>query len=346
MASFRDFGGKFGEDGLNERGRICLDTLDRALYRAAELGCETVYFCGDVFDSRRPEPAIVAGVQRVLRRHSMHGMSFMILPGNHDLMGVHGQAGNTAVEMLQDGAGIYHEPALTSEEGVEPAVFAVPFDGRKPMREVIKEALSKAAGNLRGVALVTHVGVVDDDSPPWLLDSADAIYFMELFDLMDKYDTPLAVVGNYHEHRDWGKEGWKRRITQVGALCPTGFDNPGMGGYGGLATWDGEELHWESVPGPRFVKVPSGQEPPDKPEGCSLFIRAERPARTHRGDDNTIYYDGYEEVEPAPSPLEQIDLAKPAQLLEGAEDAVREYARVAKFSQDVVDKALGYWRRA
>ena len=46
---------------------------------------------------------------------------------------------------------------------------------------------------------------------------------------------------------------------QVGALAPTGFDDPGPVGYGGLVTWDPDTQALETyqLPGPRFLAVTS-----------------------------------------------------------------------------------------
>lgn len=49
-------------------------------------------------------------------------------------------------------------------------------------------------------------------------------------------------------------------VMQIGALCPSGFDNPGLHGYGTVAFWDGERLSWEELPGPRFCTVRSDEE--------------------------------------------------------------------------------------
>lgn len=49
-------------------------------------------------------------------------------------------------------------------------------------------------------------------------------------------------------------------IMQIGALIATGWDNPGLYGYGTVAFWNGERLSWEELPGPRFCTVRSDEE--------------------------------------------------------------------------------------
>lgn len=51
-------------------------------------------------------------------------------------------------------------------------------------------------------------------------------------------------------------------IMQGGALCATGWDNPGLHGYGTVALWDTDEhrLSWQELPGPRFCVARSDEE--------------------------------------------------------------------------------------
>jgi hypothetical protein len=68
-------------------------------------------------------------------------------------------------------------------------------------------------------------------------------------------------------------------ILQVGALVPTGFDNPGLKGYGSYVVYDmaTNEITIHELPGPRFLKVRSEKESARAKEeaeamGCNLFI--------------------------------------------------------------------------
>ena len=341
---FRDFGGQLGEDGLNDRARVCLATLGRARDKALELGARQVFACGDIFHNRRPEPALIAAVQRELHGG---GVAFEIIPGNHDLVGAHAEGGNTACEPLNsEYARVINKPfGYTGYE--HPIVFCVPFDARKPMAQVIEEACAAGDPGPVGFTLMTHVGVVDGDSPPWLRDAGDAIHFERLFDIMDRYDMPAAFVGNYHKHQEWRRNG--RVICQVGALCPTGFGDEGPAGYGGLAVWDGKDVKWHEVPGPRFVKVPNAGPLPVVAKDMSVYVRVET-GKAH-WDLKGAGYAGFEEVEPAPGVLEAIDSAKPDRLLEGAEDALEEYVGKVPLAEGVNrnelrDMVLGYWRKS
>ena len=89
----------------------------------------------------------------------------------------------------------------------------------------------------------------------------------------------MALAGNWHDARRW--VSGERAIYQVGSLCPTGFDNPGLDGYGLLVTVDPDTLKVdaEEIPGPRFCKVSSPEELAELaatirtfPAGYSVFV--------------------------------------------------------------------------
>ena len=345
LGNFRDFGGKTEADGLNARGRLTVLTLGKARDRAAELGCRLVV-CGDLFHHKRPEPAIIAHAQMALNRARV-----AIIPGNHDTIDATAMGGNTACATVGQQAVVYDNADWTQPQE-DTAIYYVPFDARMPMAQFLEERLHKQGAPFKQQALVTHVGVVDDNSPPWLRDAGDAIHKDRLFDLMEREDIVVAFVGNYHQHREWGRNG--RKIVQIGALNPTGFGDAGLEGYGGLAVWyGGTNVVWESVPGPRFVRHKNvSSMPPKKPDGCTVFVRADR-GTMHFVDveSNAAYYDGYEEVDPEPSFVEAQDLAKPDRLVEGAEAALEEYVSKMPLPEglgraEVLDMVKSLWRRA
>jgi len=59
------------------------------------------------------------------------------------------------------------------------------------------------------------------------------------------------IAGDWHEHRKWQVNDCT--VVQVGALCPTGWNNPGHTGYGSLiCITDGVYSRIE-IKGPRFI---------------------------------------------------------------------------------------------
>jgi hypothetical protein len=103
--------------------------------------------------------------------------------------------------------------------------------------------------------LAIHLGVSDGSTAPWLLGAHDSIDVDALSSICDEHDIKYVFAGNWHDRRHWAKAAF---IQQIGALCPTGWDNPGLDLYGGVAIWDSAptshpQVH--TIPGPRFVQA-------------------------------------------------------------------------------------------
>jgi hypothetical protein len=75
--------------------------------------------------------------------------------------------------------------------------------------------------------LCFHGGVRDHKTPKYLQASPDAIDIDLLWAIMERGDIKFAFCGNWHNHRRWQLAN-NRTVIQVGALAPTGFDNPGF----------------------------------------------------------------------------------------------------------------------
>jgi calcineurin-like phosphoesterase family protein len=351
LGNFRQFGGETAADGLNVRGRLTLETLARALALAKKRNCSTFVVGGDLFEHRRPEPAIIAGAAHELVGYwhedpFQRPLDVWVIPGNHDTIDGSAIGGNTACATVQEVCTVRHGwvdlPLLAGSEGVN--LRLIPFNGgKKPMAQFVDEVMTnfKAVGQLRAVA--THVGVVDDDTPPWLREAQDAMHKDKLFDAMDREDVAVAFVGNYHQHREWERNG--RRIVQVGVLNPRGFGDAGLDDVGGIALWDGDKVTWEQVPGPRFVKIAKEQPYPESPAGCSVFARFEDIGvpPPDRG------YAGFEVVPPEPEA--RAGEALPVKLVESAEEALQDWVARAPLPEsvgkaEVADLLKDLWRKA
>ncbi len=115
--------------------------------------------------------------------------------------------------------------------------------------------------------LYTHIGVYDDNSPPWCKDAKDGIHIDALFDLLDTYDYEFCFVGNFHEHKIWKNQ--ISTVVQTGTLCPGGFGDAGIfPSVGGLVLFDNGNIKMLEIPGPRFVEQ-SG----DESTGHKYFTR-------------------------------------------------------------------------
>lgn len=94
-------------------------------------------------------------------------------------------------------------------------------------------------------------------------------------------------------------------VMQGGALNCTGWDNPGLHGYGTAALWDGERLSWRELPGPRFCVTRSDAEEKSVVDearrlGHNLFLR-----RYYEGKDRPEAPEGVEAYEALPVKVER-----------------------------------------
>ncbi len=66
-------------------------------------------------------------------------------------------------------------------------------------------------------------------------------------------------------------------MLQIGALVPTGFDNPGWDGYGTVAWWNSQDAHWchRELPGPRFLRHVPSREELKAHHDCKVHVRVD-----------------------------------------------------------------------
>lgn len=273
--------------GISEHTQLRLRALEAAVSKAVMEGCERLYVAGDLFDSAKPTPQLIAEAQRVL-------CSFLL--GERDLPSVHVLLGNHDSVSSLDGdhalgplhrAGIdvidrprFHAfPVGSCVLRAGPLVLEVPFVPGKPAREWLPEALDRFGGNSFPYILVTHVGIYDEGVLKAMHIPEDAAESMSgaipvdmLRDLMRKHNINLTLAGDWHSRRWWTVDGKEMRyinavsrgyrtdgglICQIGALAPTDFgDKPP---YGSLLIYDSAAAHVEihEIPGPRFFQTDS-----------------------------------------------------------------------------------------
>lgn len=244
----RRLGGKV-ESGINWRGNLILRSLKLAVEKAKR-DSDLLVVCGDLFDSSRPEPQLVAAVQRILE-----GMQTVVIVGNHDR--VSGAPGDHALGPLEPVATVVEKTAMFRVGGVN--LLCLPF-----RKEAVETWFgSEVAVNSGADVIAAHFGVSDHDTPVWLLDSPDSITVGQAYKVLAAGGGQKSLfVGNWHESRDWRNSVEQvPSICQVGALVPTGWDNPG-GAYGGFVVYDSETRRYvrHTITGPRFRTVTSSEE--------------------------------------------------------------------------------------
>lgn len=261
------------EAGLNNRCRLAVAALRSAYQMAHERSCEWMLICGDLFDTARTEPQVVRAVQDVVEEgRARHCIETVIIRGNHEM--VTEAVGDHSLGPLRPVARVLDSPTRTPMGEAE--LWAVPFQPGKASEwlPATVEALSKLPSNHRGPRiLMTHVGVQDGKTPPWLKEAHDSVHVELLEELTGRFGIYVAVTGNWHNPQAWGWDApFRRWLHQVGTLCPTGFDNPGpeMGRMSVFGTSD-EKPTSVAIPGPRFLTCE--EDVRKVPKGSTIFLR-------------------------------------------------------------------------
>lgn len=236
--------------GINTRGEQVLDVLARSV--KAIQGHDALVICGDLFDISHPSPQIIRKVQEILREIP----HVIALLGNHDMVST--QPGDHALGPLRalPNVHVMERPGLfTFGESVMLTVPFQPGDGKQWLPEVLEAWGPKLKMFNIPKVLTFHLGISDEDTPSFLRDSHEAVPLELVQSLMEQYDIDYAYCGNWHTPKTWG------RIVQCGALCPTGWDNPGWE-YGLVRTLNTTTGHMGNIaiPGPRFLNATTEEE--------------------------------------------------------------------------------------
>jgi hypothetical protein len=288
LGNHKRFGGQVVA-GINARGQLALDAFKRAVEAAQDAHVRALIVLGDLFDTSHPEPQLIAAVQEIVK-----DIQLVVLMGNHDQ--VSSEPGDHALGPLTPVATVIEKPQILQLDEVE--LWAVPFrpgratDWLPQVMAELQGSTSKGRQPRSVRVLALHLGLLDDSTAPWLLESHDAVPAKLVGELCDQYDIDTVLAGNWHDRKQWTLGPERGSILQVGTLCPTGWDNPGTEGFGGLAILDvdfskggiHEDLGLEvkEIPGPRFIKV----EKPDewtmrlldmKEQGQKVFARVIAP---------------------------------------------------------------------
>lgn len=281
LGNHRRFGGGV-QASINRRCRATLDTLSNAVDRAIKREADTFLVAGDLFDYARPEAPLIAEVQRIFSKAYKARMQVVLLVGNHD------QVSTTPNDHALAPLGYYAVPIERPRmffRGKGHDIITVPFMPG-PAREWLRKAVEATVNNITTaerheypLLLSIHLGVKDDKTPPWLASANDSIDIELLKEICFDHNISHVIAGNWHNRQQWtATRGNKTlHVLQLGALVPTGWDNPGLYGYGTIGFWDGKKLKIEELPGPRFLKVSSDEElqtyvDENEDAKCALFV--------------------------------------------------------------------------
>ena len=251
------FGGP-AERSLNKRCRDTVAVLERAYKLAAAEGAKVMCVLGDLVDDVDPPPQLLADLLRIVREaHEVDGIYSVLIVGNHDQQS--DQEGDHALAPfteLPNACVVIGDPSIMPvgpENELE--LVMLPHSSAAPAKARVTDLLDSIVAGTTPRVLLMHAGVADDKTAPFLKGASDSVDVETLVKAMRKGSTGLCLAGNWHDARDWDLDG--TRVCQVGALVPTGFDNPGLVGYGQLVILDSADgsLRRHEIDGPRFVPV-------------------------------------------------------------------------------------------
>ncbi len=252
--------------GLNSRARAIIAAIDDACRTAVEQDCEVLTVCGDLFDTVKPIPQLIAAVCSVFARHGT--LTIYVLLGNHDMQSE--DEGDHALGPLRSLANVWVIDKPTAHHiggdhiGTHPvAMLLLPYR-TAPVPEWIGSTVATLLAECReretdGVryprVLALHAGISDAGTKHYLTGARDSVPAAMLGEIMSANAIEFAAAGNWHEHQSWTVGD--AEIVQCGALVPTGFDNPGTSGYGSLIVYDTVNAKWSrtEIDGPRFLTV-------------------------------------------------------------------------------------------
>jgi hypothetical protein len=280
-------------NGLNERCRRIIAVLRKAAETAAECGA-TFVIAGDLFDTPKPSPQMVRAVMDAISvpraARATHGWWTIVLVGNHDR--VTDAPGDHACAPL---GALPNVRVVDSVESIDGVLYIPPPPRGTPGIQWFRDALEKhsltpderTAIEAKPGVIVAHFGIHDEATATFKVSPA-ALNQHEALAYMSEYNYSRMLSGDWHERRvwrgqfinrqDWGRlrpprggapdimgihKPFENRIDQIGALVPTGWDNPGEE-YGFLTIVDTTDPtlgsvggHTFKVVGPRFVDATS-----------------------------------------------------------------------------------------
>jgi hypothetical protein len=239
--------------GLNDRCRLVVKTLERATEVAAQEGAELFVVCGDLFDNVRPSPQMLAATQAALEPYD--GMSTHVMVGNHD--SASSEEGDHAIGPMLPVADVSERPTIIEFDDLD--LLVVPHHPG-PAKEWFGQSVRKLVAKSKNKARVLcfHLGIEDSTTPKWLQGSHSSVHLTAVEQLMKECGLIACFAGDWHDHNHWYVIDGSHDVVQVGTLAPTGFDNPGLDGYGYVAFFDTKTspmVSFVEIPGPRFVKI-------------------------------------------------------------------------------------------
>lgn len=248
--------------GLPEINSRCLTTIEAYVHflkMSERVACRPVVV-GDLYDTDKPSPMLY----KVLIDSMPTGARPLVIKGNHDSTSTFRH--HNALGIAESGI-VDTIPTIYRRFDGKIEMWCVPFQAG-PAKTWLPEVLDHLAQESKADPLnvdrllCVHLGIQDDYTSVHMRGHNDSITVSQLKKLASKHKISKIIAGNWHDHKEWrvpivgNKKGL--HIVQLGALVPTGFNNPGKDSYGGMYIHSfNDESYWMELPSIRFVKASS-----------------------------------------------------------------------------------------
>lgn len=255
VANHKRWGGP-SDGGINIRGRECVAAIRQAAEVAKAHRCAALFVLGDLFDHTRPTPPLVSATIGALAS-SVPQVPVHVLLGNHDRQSMHADDQACASMGWVDGITVHSKPTVIHLSSLM-SVALLPYQAGEA-KDWVTDGLAAVANTwLTPTRIVlTHCGIWDDDTPPYLKAAKDAIGIGHVRWLCDAHKVNLFAAGNWHECRSWRpRQGTSDPLVVIpGTLCPHNFSDPEE--HGLVMIYDSLSSSWSTVaiPSPFFLKI-------------------------------------------------------------------------------------------
>lgn len=276
LANHRRWGGPV-VGGLNRRGREAVDVLRRASIFAREQECSALFVLGDLFDTSRPSPPLVAAALGALEAG---GVKAYVILGNHDRQSQEDQDHACAPMVYSRNVEVISKNS--SRRWGDLQVACVPYQPGEAstwLPGALFEACGQNPGRMKTLAL-SHLGIWDEDTPPYLKSARDAVGIGQVRWLCDTHKVDAFIAGNWHHYRVWKGP---QLVMIPGTLVPHTFSDearaPLPSSVGCVAIYDSikDTATPYRIAGPRFITVSlegiKGIQSPPKDSEWMLYLR-------------------------------------------------------------------------
>lgn len=222
--------------GMNTRLEAILSEIERCAQETKAAGGDTVYIAGDLFHVRGAvAPTVLNPVKHLFDRLIVDlGITFVILPGNHDMeLRESSRIGNAVEALGGEGVIVAHQVANHGTAVIVPWMEKI-ADLKKALEAIPPTVKHK------GNDLIIHAPI--DGVIPMLPDHGlDANYLADL-------GFKRVFAGHYHNHKDFGNG-----VYSIGAIGHHTWSD--VGTKAGFLIVSEDDVKWHKSHCPDFVDI-------------------------------------------------------------------------------------------